>query len=232
MEASRKEVNWFTCSRGPTTYNVYGQTSVQYSLWYIHNMMYIQYDIYLDNALIRLWTHQVHSIPRPCGRVMERRLWVFWRKMAVVLSGLTIPVAVPTHFRIISPWWHHQMETFSALLVICAGNSPIIGELPAQSQWRGALMISLICAWINGWVNNGEVGDLRRHRAHYDVTVMTFTGIKLEIVDQWSTSRVHSNRRHQNSLTFPWHLPDSIHISLTKRNNKSVDESSKEHISK
>ena len=44
--------------------------------------------------------------------------------------------------------------------------------------------------------------------------------------------RVHSNRPHQNSLTFPWHLPDSIHISLTKRNNKSVDEGSKEHISK
>ena len=26
--------------------------------------------------------------------------------------------------------------------------------------------------WINGWVNNGEAGDLRRHRAHYDVIVM------------------------------------------------------------
>ena len=31
---------------------------------------------------------------------------------------------------------------------------------------------SLICVWINGWVNNGEAGDLRRYRAHYDVTVM------------------------------------------------------------
>ena len=34
------------------------------------------------------------------------------------------------------------------------------------------LMFSLIYAWINGWVNNREAGDLRRHRAHYDVTVM------------------------------------------------------------
>ena len=33
-------------------------------------------------------------------------------------------------------------------------------------------MFSLICARINGWVNNGEAGDLRRHCAHYDVTVM------------------------------------------------------------
>ena len=39
-------------------------------------------------------------------------------------------------------------------------------------QWRGALMFSLICAWINGWVNNREAGDLRRNHAHYDVTVM------------------------------------------------------------
>ena len=30
------------------------------------------------------------------------------------------------------PWWRHQMEIFSALLVLCAGNSPVIGELPAQ----------------------------------------------------------------------------------------------------
>ena len=43
---------------------------------------------------------------------------------------------------------------------------------PHKSQWRGALMFSAICAWINGWVNNGEAGDLRHHRAHYDVTVM------------------------------------------------------------
>ena len=33
-------------------------------------------------------------------------------------------------------------------------------------------MFSLIYAWINGWVNNGKAGDLRRHRAYYDVIVM------------------------------------------------------------
>ena len=43
---------------------------------------------------------------------------------------------------------------------------------PHKGQWRGALMFSLICAWINGWVNNREAGDLRRHSAHYDVIVM------------------------------------------------------------
>ena len=69
-------------------------------------------------------------------------------------------------------WWRHQMEPFSALLAICAWNSPVPVNSPHKGQWRGALMLSLICVWINGWVNNGEAGDLRRHRAHYDVTVV------------------------------------------------------------
>ena len=43
---------------------------------------------------------------------------------------------------------------------------------PHKGQWRGALMFSLICTRINGWVNNGEAGGLRRYRAHCDVTVM------------------------------------------------------------
>ena len=43
---------------------------------------------------------------------------------------------------------------------------------PHKGQWRGALMFSLISVWINGWVNNREAGDLRRHCAHYDVIVM------------------------------------------------------------
>ena len=43
---------------------------------------------------------------------------------------------------------------------------------PHRGQWRGAFMFSSICAWINGWVNNREADDLRRHRVHRDVTVM------------------------------------------------------------
>ena len=46
---------------------------------------------------------------------------------------------------------------------------------PYKGQWREALMCSLICPWVHGWINNREAGDLRRHRAHYDVTVMNST---------------------------------------------------------
>ena len=48
---------------------------------------------------------------------------------------------------------------------------------PHKGQWRGALMFSLIYAWINGCVNNREAGDLRRHRGHYDVTVMSWESL-------------------------------------------------------
>ena len=37
-------------------------------------------------------------------------------------------------------------------------------------------MFSFICTWTNDWVNNRDAGGLRRHRAHYDVTVMCFQG--------------------------------------------------------
>ena len=47
---------------------------------------------------------------------------------------------------------------------------------PHKGQWRRALRLSLICVWINGWVNNHETGDLRCQCAHYDVIVMSKNG--------------------------------------------------------
>ena len=61
-------------------------------------------------------------------------------------------------------WWRHQLETFSALLELCANS-------PHKGQWRGALMFPLICAWSVSWVKR-YAGDMRRYRTHYDVTVM------------------------------------------------------------
>ena len=68
-------------------------------------------------------------------------------------------------------WWRHQMESFSALQAICAGNSSITGEFPAQKACDAELW-SFISAWMNGWVNNRKAGDLKRRRAHHDVIVM------------------------------------------------------------
>ena len=44
--------------------------------------------------------------------------------------------------------------------------------IPRTKACHRALMFSLIWAWTNGWVNNRDAGNLRRHRAHYDLTLM------------------------------------------------------------
>ena len=73
-------------------------------------------------------------------------------------------------------WWRHQTETLSALLAFCAGNSPVTGEFPSQRPVTRSFMFYLICVWNNSWVNNGDAGDLRRHRDHYDVIIISATG--------------------------------------------------------
>ena len=58
------------------------------------------------------------------------------------------------------------METFSALLVFCAGNSPVTGEYPTQRPATRSFDVFFDLRPNNGWVNNREAGDLRRHRVH------------------------------------------------------------------
>ena len=48
--------------------------------------------------------------------------------------------------------------------------SPV--DSPHKGQWGRALMLSLICAWPNGWTNNRDASDFRRHSTNYDVTVI------------------------------------------------------------
>ena len=68
------------------------------------------------------------------------------------------------------------MEAFYALLALCAGNLPVNGEFPSQrpvTRSFDVFMFPLICTWANTWVNNRDAGDFRRHRADYDVIVMS-----------------------------------------------------------
>ena len=64
------------------------------------------------------------------------------------------------------------METFSAFLSICAGKSPVTGEFPAQRPVTRSFDIFFDLRLNKSWKNNRETGDLRRHRAHYDVIVI------------------------------------------------------------
>ena len=73
---------------------------------------------------------------------------------------------------------------------------------PHRGQWRGALMFSLICVWINGLVNNREAGDLRRHRAHYDVSVMIF----ISALCEWNNHCYYFAFYYKLSCFFYWIL--------------------------
>ena len=90
---------------------------------------------------------------------------------------------------------------------------------PHKGQWRGALMFSLICIWINSWVNNPEAGDLRRHRAHCYVSVMCW-------VYTYSKSRIDVNRCYIPKLKLflwvPWSGADWVAFTYISECNFMV----------
>ena len=127
--------------------------------------------LFLSTRMILKWTSAMLLLPWP-GTVFHLRIstvlvsenkWYMdfniWKRFVICLVRTRL-----------GSWWRHRMETFSALLSFVRG----IHRWPDKGHWRGALMFSLICARINGWENNVEAGDLRRHRAHYDVILMSY----------------------------------------------------------
>ena len=103
------------------------------------------------------------------------------------------------------PLWRFQMETFSALLALCEGNPPVTVGLPSQRPVMRSFDISVSCAWTNGRASNRDTGDLRCHRAHYDVTVMQDV--------YWSTSYLPSRECHNNSLIPFAYIPGEFLIA-------------------
>ena len=102
---------------------------------------------------------------RTIASVPIKQLWRIWVHQSLKYFG--------------NSWFSHNETTMtSSNGNIFRVTGPLCREFtghPHKGQWRGALVFSLICAWINGWVNNCEAGDLRRHRAHYDIIVMPCT---------------------------------------------------------
>ena len=64
------------------------------------------------------------------------------------------------------------METFSASLALCEGNSPVTGGFPTKRPVKRGFDIFFDLHPNESWVNNRKAGDLRRQRAHYDLIVM------------------------------------------------------------
>ena len=91
----------------------------------------------------------------------------------IVFNNLLIPLSPQTEMALMAKHddvikWKHFPRNWPFVRDI--HRFPV--NFPHKGQWRGALMFSLIYAWINDWVNNHEAGDLRRQHGHYDVIVM------------------------------------------------------------
>ena len=95
--------------------------------------------VYKDSLTIwRLWAFYPYCSNFMCPSMWKRKKWIIFMCLM--------------DFECVKTWWHHQMKSFSALLAICAGNSPVTRH---KGQWRVALIFSLICSWLSkqswGW---------------------------------------------------------------------------------
>ena len=64
------------------------------------------------------------------------------------------------------------METFSASLALCTGNSPVTGDFPAQRPVTRSFEVFYDLHLSKRLNKHREAGNLIRHRAHYDVIAM------------------------------------------------------------
>ena len=149
---------------------------MQYWWIYLAFMQLIKGEDVLYNYLVHSQMHMKLCVSTVCWAAYLRLQQQYSKVRSGFVSQRASNVADRSHWNdhvIPQPWWRHQMETFFALLAICARYSPVAGEFPAQRPVTHSFDVFFICVWINGWLNNRKTGDLRRYRAHYDVTVMT-----------------------------------------------------------
>ena len=121
-----------------------------------------------DDGIIDQLIHGLYSMM--CSDVLQKIDIMQSADIAVIFIWLYVENTFILHHDDVIKWKHFQRNW---PLVRGIHRSPV--NSPHKGQWRGALIISLICVWINGWVNNRGGGDLRRFLAHYDVIVMIYS---------------------------------------------------------
>ena len=95
----------------------------------------------------------------------------------ITSCDLDVKFCVTGALKLYVTWWRHEIETFSALLVLCEGNPPATGEFPSQRTLTQSLDDFFDLRLNKHLVINPDAGDLRLHCAHYDVTVMSYVAI-------------------------------------------------------
>ena len=147
---------------------------------YILSSVWVRLSIFSTLSIIKYVGLYVFSLPMSV--VMIERIYILCLIIIIKLEVWTITHCIGLgHETMVSAvclsiflwkrfphysWWRHQMETFSALLTLCAGNSPVTGEFPSQrpllfekiqeftchrwspltkGQYRGALLLFCCC---------------------------------------------------------------------------------------
>ena len=105
--------------------------------------------------------------------------------------------------------WHHQVKTFSALLALCAGNSPVTGEFPSQRPVTRRFDVFFDLRLNKRLSKNRNACNLRRHRAHYDVTAMNHAASNRVAVRERASKTIsrHGDRRRQITH-FSWRFEE------------------------
>ena len=96
-------------------------------------------ECFKENILRQIWGYVSRRQGCGCKKVMllirnncSSWAWIVLCKYFEPVSVSYITKSIPGNLDYCYAWWRQQMETFSALLAICAGNSPVPGESPAQ----------------------------------------------------------------------------------------------------
>ena len=129
-----------------------------------------------------------HSAPFPVFCTLKMKCFLLYNRNWGPKASVSCPLYHGYYQRKNNVWCLFSVYWYLASCILYICKSMVINffslslslslsvsvNSPHKGQWRGALMFSLICVWINGWVSNREAGDLRHHRGHYDVSVIIF----------------------------------------------------------
>ena len=125
--------------------------------------------------------HKLQPLKSGHGRVITSHMKLYRCMWFLLLATVTVNPC-QQHNDVIK--WKH----FPRYWPFVRGIHRLPVDSPHKGQWRGALMFSLMFAWTNGWANNRDAVDLRRHGAHYDVMVMK--GIPVLAKPRWRRSYI------------------------------------------
>ena len=128
--------------------------------WINHCTSSVNNSIIVDILWLSLWIKRSSIKSQPCSAIHTKQ------KIGIITETPWTAHTPHSHDDVIK--WKYSSRYWPFVRGI--HRSPVNSQ--HKGQWRGALVFSLICAWINGWVNNREAGDIRRYRTHYDVIVM------------------------------------------------------------